>query len=349
MGGASDGTQTQCPLLFDGKFKAKPAFYAFADPDKLEPAIQSVTILEGDGEDFSNAIEYSIQTGDSAVKFYPTWSDGKLFVLVVPEEGAEGGIVSVFIDDGKGITPVSVYAADPMVITIDNEAATVSGNMKIDFRYKKGEEVYSFNDLKNSQESSSKFYAKALLKPYATIRKGSPEPRFDSREWDRADPVDLTIRLGAKADASMRLLWDEEALYVYATVKDSVINTASGNEWEQDSIEVFIDENNAKAESYEEDDKQYRVSCENKTSFNGTKCTADNMESYARLTDDGYEVIAAFKWTDIKPEPGQKIGLELQINDADNSGSRIGTLSWYDENGTGYMNPSVFGTVTLGE
>ena len=108
-------------------------------------------------------------------------------------------------------------------------------------------------------------------------------------------------------------------------------------------------ENNAKAESYEEDDKQYRVSCENKTSFNGTKCTADNMESYARLTDDGYEVIAAFKWTDIEPEPGQKIGLELQINDADNSGSRIGTLSWYDENGTGYMNPSVLGTVTLGD
>ena len=110
---------------------------------------------------------------------------------------------------------------------------------------------------------------------------------------------------------------------------------------------MFIDENNAKAESYEDDDKQYRVSCKNVTSFNGAKCTQDNMASEARLTSDGFEVVASFKWTDIKPQAGQKIGLELQINDAGASGSRLGTLSWYDENGTGYMNPGVFGTVTL--
>lgn len=348
VGGASDGTQTQCPLLFDGKYKAKPALYAFTDPDKLEPAIQNVVILEGDGKDFSNAVTYEIPAGNSVGKFKPLWKDGTLFVMTSVSKN-EAGKFKIYVDDGNGIICKTVPATDTSITAIETSAAKVSANIKIDFRYEVGNETYSFNDLKNTQDSSSKFYAKALLKPFATIRKGTPEPRFDSSEWDRADPVDLTIRLGAKADASMRLLWDEEALYVYATVKDSVINTASGNEWEQDSIEVFIDENNAKAESYEEDDKQYRVSCENKTSFNGTKCIADNMESYARLTDDGYEVIAAFKWTDIKPEPGQKIGLELQINDADNSGSRIGTLSWYDENGTGYMNPSVLGTVTLGE
>ncbi|MBP5358078.1 MAG: endo-1,4-beta-xylanase [Treponema sp.] len=349
VGGASDGTQTQCPLLFDGKYKAKPAFYAFADPDKLEPAIQNVTIIEGDGEDFSNAIEYVIPVGNSTVSFYPLWSDGQVFILVWPDDDIAGGIVSVFIDDGNGITPVSLFASESQVITIDTPAAKVSGNMKIDFRYKKDNEVYSFNDLKNTQDSSSKFYAKAMLKPFASVKKGSPSLSFDDPEWNKADPVDLTIRLGAKADSSMRLLWDEKALYVYASVKDSVINTDSADDYQQDSIEVFIDENNAKAESYEADDKQYRVSCRNKTSFNGEKCLASNMESIARLTDDGYEVVAAFKWTDITPEVWQSIGLELQINDADNSGSRIGTLSWYDENGTGYMNPSVFGTVLLDE
>ncbi len=34
VGGASDGKQRQCPLLFDGNYRAKPAFYAFADPDR---------------------------------------------------------------------------------------------------------------------------------------------------------------------------------------------------------------------------------------------------------------------------------------------------------------------------
>ena len=44
-------------------------------------------------------------------------------------------------------------------------------------------------------------------------------------------------------------------------------------------------------------------------------------------------VEAAFKWTDITPANGTKIGLEFQINDADATGKRIGTLSRYDETG----------------
>ena len=43
------------------------------------------------------------------------------------------------------------------------------------------------------------------------------------------------------------------------------------------------------------------------------------------------------------------LGLDLQINDADASGSMTGTLNWYDENGTGYMTPGVFGSVLLEE
>ena len=57
-------------------------------------------------------------------------------------------------------------------------------------------------------------------------------------------------------------------------------------------------------------------------------------------------VEAAFKWTDIKPANGTKIGLELQINDA-KGGKRIGTLSWYDETGMGWSGSNVYGTVEL--
>ena len=58
---------------------------------------------------------------------------------------------------------------------------------------------------------------------------------------------------------------------------------------------------------------------------------------------------AAFKWTDIKPKKGDRIGLELQINDADDSGARIGTLSWNDETGMGWSKPSVYGTIELAD
>ena len=75
----------------------------------------------------------------------------------------------------------------------------------------------------------------------------------------KVDAVPLKIALGAKAEASVRLLWDEEKLYAYVDVKDAVLNADSSQVHEKDSVEIFIDENNHKTTSYEEDDKQYRI------------------------------------------------------------------------------------------
>lgn len=38
VGGSADGTRVQCPLLFDKDYEKKPAFWAFVDDSKLEPA-----------------------------------------------------------------------------------------------------------------------------------------------------------------------------------------------------------------------------------------------------------------------------------------------------------------------
>jgi endo-1,4-beta-xylanase len=89
------------------------------------------------------------------------------------------------------------------------------------------------------------------------------------------------------------------------------------------------------------------VNYENALSFNGEKCLEENMTSFAKTTDNGYVVEAAFKWTETTPAEGARIGLELQINDADSSGMRIGTLSWYDESGQGWSNPGVYGVAEL--
>ena len=144
-------------------------------------------------------------------------------------------------------------------------------------------------------------------------------------------------------------MWDEDYLYVLMDVKDPLLNDASEDDYQQDSIEVFIDEDHARPETYAPDDKQYRVSFKNKQSFNGEKCAEANINSIAEETEDGYRVEAAMKWTDITPAAGPQIGLELQVNDAGGDGVRKGTLSWADDTGTCYLNPSMFGHATLVE
>ena len=97
-----------------------------------------------------------------------------------------------------------------------------------------------------------------------------------------------------------------------------------------------------------ENDKQYRINYDNKQSFNGASCTADNIVSKTTVTKDGYIVEAAIKWTSIKGAPDKLIGLDLQINDAKN-GERIGTANWYDASGAGWSKSAVFGTAKLSD
>ena len=206
----------------------------------------------------------------------------------------------------------------------------------------------SFNDLTGKQESSSKYYAVATMKPgiekipYGTI---SVDADADAA-WGNAVNIPLTINKGSEASANAKVLWDDDNLYVYATIKDAVLDKTGAQTHEQDSLEVFIDEDNGKTASYGEDDKQYRINYNNEQSFNGKKCLAENVKSATKTIDGGYVVEAAFKWTDIKPANGTKIGLEFQINDA-KDGKRIGTLSWYDETGMGWSGSNVYGTVEL--
>lgn len=211
-----------------------------------------------------------------------------------------------------------------------------------------GEKKAAFNDKKMSQEDSSRYFAVAMTKPYMTVSNGTIA--IDGEEdalWGKVAAVPLTIVTGVpEASAAGKLLWDKDYLYLWMEVKDSSLDKSSEAAHVQDSVEIFIDENNHKTDGYEEDDKQYRINYENEPSFNGQKCIADNLISQTRKTEDGYIVEAACKWTDITPEAGTEIGFDMQINDG-KGGTRIGTVSWYDESGQGWSSPGVFGTILL--
>lgn len=358
VGGASNGG-AQCPLLFDSKYQAKPSYWAFVDPEKLEPYIQNVFVLESEDGSFDNANTYSFADDKVSCDFAPIWCEDELSVKVtVKGELADTDKVILYYSEGE-VKKVEVAVKDMTKIEGGYEAilsldgAYKVGDARLDVVVESGEGKVAFNDVKYTQEESDQYFAKANFRPFAVIPKGTVEVDGKVDEiWNGATTVPLTINLGANVKSEAKLLWDEDNLYVIVNVEDSVLNKDSANAYEQDSLEVFIDENNHKTDSYEEDDKQYRINYENEQSFNGTNCTADNVESVAVVPEEGggYSIEAAFKWTeDDKPEIGDLIGLELQINDADESGSRVGTLSWYDASGQGWSAPSVFGTAMLGD
>lgn len=361
LGGGASGS-AQCPLLFDGNYKAKPAYWAYVDATKLQPAIQKVTITEAKDGNIAGET-YTIDQGAVQAEFIPVWDADGLTVQVKVKDTTvnDADAVMVYVDpdnSASDITPHKVTVARTAAAAIaGGYQATVKVSMKglkvaqqisLDVVVNNDGETGSFNDLTGKQESSSKYYAVATMKPgiekipYGTI---SVDADADAA-WGNAVNIPLTINKGSEASANAKVLWDDDNLYVYATVNDAVLDKTGAQTHEQDSLEVFIDEDNGKTASYGEDDKQYRINYNNEQSFNGKKCLAENVKSATKTIDGGYVVEAAFKWTDIKPANGTKIGLEFQINDA-KGGKRIGTLSWYDETGMGWSGSNVYGTVEL--
>ncbi|MBP1915996.1 endo-1,4-beta-xylanase [Lederbergia galactosidilyticus] len=147
------------------------------------------------------------------------------------------------------------------------------------------------------------------------------------------------------ANGIAKALWDEENLYVLFQVSDSSLDQSNPEAYEQDSVEVFLDENNAKTSFYEKDDGQYRVNFENETTFN-PESIEDGFASATHVSGNGYIVEMKIPFKTVTPENNMQIGFDVQINDAQ-AGSRQSIATWNDTTGVGYQDPSVFGILTL--
>lgn len=147
------------------------------------------------------------------------------------------------------------------------------------------------------------------------------------------------------ATGTAKALWDDQNLYVLIQVSDSQLNKANENAWEQDSVEVFLDQNNGKTSSYQDDDGQYRINFDNETSFNPPSIS-EGFVSQTKKTANSYTVELKIPLTAVTPANEKKLGFDVQINDA-TDGARTSVAAWNDTTGNGYQDTSVYGELTL--
>jgi endo-1,4-beta-xylanase len=185
---------------------------------------------------------------------------------------------------------------------------------------------------------------------YGEAVKGSPVIDGEIDElWQKANTFEVNNQqVGSdSAAATGRVLWDENNIYVLMEVRDSLLSDKSTNAYEQDCVEVFLDENNHKSSSYEADDIQARVNFNNFKTVTDTLST-DAFTSAAKKTENGYIVEIALPSTLEGFGADQLVGFDLQINDdADGDGKRDNVTIWNDLTGMGYADPSVFGLLRL--
>lgn len=173
---------------------------------------------------------------------------------------------------------------------------------------------------------------------WSTSRKSKTDRYVESESETPADK---------SATAEFRCLWDEKHIYVLAVVTDAALSASGEDDWQQDSVEIFIDQNMARATSYDDDDGQYRVNCEGNISYG--QVPKEAMKAAAKKTETGYIVEAAIELSAITAEKGNKIGFDVQVNDdSEGSGTRGAIMKWNDDTNESWQDVSRLGTLVFG-
>lgn len=374
-------TRDDKPLLFDERLQAKPAYWGIVDPSQLPVLPKLLNVTKKPPGILNNLKAWAalapvpLDPGDGSAswgQFKAVWSDGAIHLAVEVDDRTRmqgdrvevfvGGMTYVFSRYGlqrpsgaEGIITPTGSGYLLLAKVPAGESLAVGDQLLFDVRVTNGAtgDQQSWSDTKHEQDVDESGHGTLTLLPEKKIvTVGQGRPTIDGaqdRAWRNATEV-VTNRSAfgtPGATARVKLLWSSGYLYVYATVTDPVLSTASPNPWEEDSVEIFVDANNAQTMSYQADDSQYRVNFDNEVSVGGSTSAAD-IVSATRLVSGGYVVEAAIRIDASETVRGSVLGFDFQVNDdAAGDGVRTSVATWNDESGNAYQDPSQFGAVIL--
>jgi endo-1,4-beta-xylanase len=355
------------PLLFNDDLEAKPAFYGAVD-GKLDPRIRTANVFQAD-----------VALDDAAMSS-PEWQKLPLHLFADATKGSfqlrwESDHLSVYarVNDttvdatdalgfkvgdaaysfnrnGTGdVTGVvsEVAGGWAAVVHIPLSDAKKNDSLQFDITATDGSATTGWND---SGAIGTLTLIEALS--FVEIQETDAAPTIDGTEdavWALAGEVktDKQVTGTDTATATVKTLWKGSTLYVFMHVTDPDLDDTASDPWQQDSIEIYVDNVNAKNGAYRADDTQIRITFKNVLSFG----TGDEAAQQARLqsatavVEDGYVVEAAIDLLG-GGGPNSYVGVDFQVNDG-SGGARVGIRNWADPTNAGYMNTSHWGVGLL--
>ncbi len=192
-------------------------------------------------------------------------------------------------------------------------------------------------------------------------------------DWPSTPSVTSAFRVFAMEDwdgtndlqAEWRLAWDADNLYLLVQVIDDIhVQTQSGTQiFRGDSVEIQIDtapERNAQRVNpatfqFILSPGDFEGRAPSAVRFRGNErgdvpeAPGHSVRVAARQTDDGYHLEAAIPWRDVNvtPSSGLRLGVALNANDNDSSGTARQEVMMSHVPGRTLTNPATWGTMLL--
>ncbi|MEM8531649.1 MAG: sugar-binding protein [Chloroflexota bacterium] len=149
--------------------------------------------------------------------------------------------------------------------------------------------------------------------------------------WALDTPVSKLIEGTTDNSGSFGLAWDQDNLYIAVNVVDGSLINDSDLAWFDDSIEVYLDGNNDRAASYnQETDRQLALGWDDTTVWEQNGQT-DGVVAATTATETGYSAELAIPWSNINQvaSSGLQFGIDIGVNDDDDGAERDGQLLTY--------------------
>jgi hypothetical protein len=276
--------------------------------------------------------------------------DGILF-RYHPKENSDWQ--EVFSLKSQGITNITRLAVSP-----DGKKIAVVGELQNLWPKKKETQLI---DVLKTQET-------------ITIDGKANESIWSKTNWNPMDQRWLGQPFTSEDfEGRYKLCWSEDALYLLVEIKDDVLFDQYKDPlqlwWDDDCVEVFIDEDNSGGEhQYNHNAFAYHVALDGNvvdmstektgklynshvTSKNVTSGNTTIWELKISIFDDKYDDTNDAKNTTVKLHPNKKIGFAIAYCDNDSSIERenfIGSIPVEGENkNKGWIDANIFGTIQL--
>lgn len=213
-----------------------------------------------------------------------------------------------------------------------------------------GNQILYWNDRTLSQHTDTSKYGVIQLASMPKAAKAlqgtvTIDGEKDAK-WNKVAPFQIMpLNQGGGASAEARAMWSGQDLYLFIDVTDPNIITNATDPWDQDSVEIFLDENHQRTPFFQYDDAQFRISADNVATFAGS-ASPGRLVSAVKKTAKGYQVEAKIRLQSVTPKAGDVIGFELQVNDNQGNNNKS-TAKWNDVTNDSWKNTSQYGILTF--
>ena len=199
------------------------------------------------------------------------------------------------------------------------------------------------------------------ISPYSIIKTSSPPTiNGDISEFNNAHTITLTNSRGTYGD--YKLMWDDNALYIAASVSDTQLNAdetiRDGSLWNDDSIEMIFDTLHDAGSSMQSDDYKFIINLLNvhtdskawdntwNMNFSSDVVNSGTVNQNSDI-DTGYIIEVAIPWLEwgvSAPTENDVWGFDVSMNDRDDSETTVQT-QWSNTDGGTMNNPDGWGNI----